>query len=122
MPAGQMRGDKNMKNNLIDLAKQLRKNQTEHEAKLWSRLRDRRFVGFKFIRQYPIGNYIVDFCCRQKKLIIELDGCHHNEEKNIEYDIKRDKYLKLKGYKVLRIPNIELRKTLMGLRMTFTMN
>lgn len=103
-----------MKNNLIYLAKQLRKNQTEHEAKLWSRLRDRRFDGFKFIRQYPIGNYIVDFCCRQKKLIIELDGGHHNEEKNIEYDIRRDKYLRLKGYKVLRIPNIELSKNIDG--------
>jgi len=70
----------------IDYEK-LRKNQTPHGDKLWYFLRDKRFDGFKFVRQYPIGRYITDFCCRQKKLIIELDGGQHNDTPHDEYSI-----------------------------------
>ena len=101
-----------MKDKLVNLARQLRKNQTDYEAKLWSRLRDRRFGDFKFVRQYPVGNYIVDFCFRQEKLIIELDGGQHNEDKQIKSDKVRDEYLEKKGYRMLRIWNNELAENL----------
>ena len=60
-------------------------------------------MGFKFKRQVPIDNYIVDFLCTDNKLIIELDGSQHFENSN--YDKKRDEYLSSKGYKVVRITN-----------------
>src|SRR5438105_4690949 len=57
-----------------DRARQLRRDQTETEAFVWARLRGRRFAGFKFRRQHPIGNYFVDFVCLARRLVIELDG------------------------------------------------
>jgi very-short-patch-repair endonuclease len=103
-----------MRSKLKNLAKVLRKSQTDYEARLWSILRDRRFDDFKFVRQLPIGRYIVDFCCRKNKLIIELDGGQHNEDKHIESDKVRDEYLRKKGYRVLRIWNNELDNNLDG--------
>ena len=89
-------------------AKSLRQNSTEFEQKLWYFLRGNRFLGLKFKRQVPIGNYIADFVCRDKKLIIELDGSGHlNEEQNIHDEI-RDNYLRNLGYKIIRIYNNEL--------------
>ncbi len=87
---------------------------TPHEEKLWYYLRAKRFNGLKFRRQNPIGPYIVDFSCPSKKLIIELDGGGHMEEKQIKYDKKRGAYLKKLGYKVLRIWNNEVDKNLEG--------
>jgi len=74
------------------------------------RLRDRRLMGFKFRRQYGIGRYIADFCCPEKRLIIELDGeCHNNR---IEYDQVRTQFLEQKGYLVLRFRNEEVMNNL----------
>lgn len=87
-------------NRLHRFAKQLRKNSTDTERLLWSRLRNKRFEGLKFRRQEPIGRYIVDFICYEKKLIIECDGSQHINNK--EKDIIRDQYLKERGFKVLR--------------------
>lgn len=70
-----------MKRKLTNIAKKLRKVPTPHEAKLWSLLRRRNFQDLKYHRQWPIDNYVVDFCCLGKKLIIELDGGGHNEKK-----------------------------------------
>lgn len=66
---------------------------TKEEVKLWNRLKNRQLKNLKFRRQVPIGNYIADFVCIDKKLIIELDGGQHNELQNIEYDEKRTEYL-----------------------------
>jgi adenine-specific DNA-methyltransferase len=85
------------------LARQLRKKSTEAEIYLWRLLRNRKFHGFKFRRQHPIENYIVDFICESGKLIIELDGNQHRE--NIFYDKERTVYLERLGYKVLRFWN-----------------
>ena len=85
-----------------DLARNLRKNQTETEARLWAKLRDRRLNGFKFRRQHPIGRYIVDFCCPEKQLVIELDGGGHAKDEQKQYDKKRDEWLEQKGISVLR--------------------
>ena len=84
-------------------AKELRRNQTESEAKLWAYLRGKRLDGVKFRRQHAIGNYIVDFCAPRRKLIIELDGSGHLERG--EYDTQRTNFLESRGYKVLRIWN-----------------
>ena len=72
--------------------KQLRRNQTEAELRLWQQLRDRRFQHYKFRRQQILQGYIVDFVCLEKKLIIELDGGQHTEQ--VEYDMKRLQYLR----------------------------
>lgn len=94
--------------NALIHAKSLRKNSTEFEQKLQYYLRGNRFLGLKFKRQVPLGNYIADFVCRDKKLIIELDGSGHlNEEQKI-HDEVRDNYLRSLGYKIIRIYNNEL--------------
>ena len=78
---------------ILNNAKELRKNQTEQEKRLWYELRNRRFFNLKFKRQVPIGNYIVDFLCVEKMLIIELDGGQHNFDKNVSYDNQRTMFL-----------------------------
>ena len=85
---------------------------TEFEQKLWKNLRDRRFCNIKFRRQVPIGNYIVDFVCFDKRVIIELDGSGHFEK--IEYDEKRNKFFEEQGYKVLRFWNSDLNNNFNG--------
>jgi very-short-patch-repair endonuclease len=87
-------------------ARNLRKNMTETEIKLWNKLRNRQLEGLRFRRQVPLGNYIVDFACFEPKIIIELDGSQHADQ--IDYDEKRTKYLEMLGYKVLRFWNIEV--------------
>ena len=97
---------------LIDFARILRKNSTIAERKLWYRLRSRNFINLKFRRQEPIGNYIVDFVCYEKNLIVELDGGQHNEFS--EKDIPRTKALEKEGYKVLRFWNSDVINNIEG--------
>ena len=59
------------------IARMLRRNSTHAEKRLWNRLRGGQLSGFKFRRQFPIGEFIVDFCCRERRLVIELDGSQH---------------------------------------------
>ncbi|MEW6029267.1 MAG: endonuclease domain-containing protein [Chloroflexota bacterium] len=87
-------------------AKQLHRNMTEAEAKLWSRLRAHRMGGVHFRNQHAIGSYVVDFCAPRKKLIIELDGSQHMEQE--EYDSERTTFLQSKGYRVLRFWNSDV--------------
>lgn len=96
------------------IARKLRKNSTEQERKLWKILRNRQFHNCKFKRQVPIGDYVVDFLCEEKKLVIEVDGGHHNEPKEIEYDNKRTEFLTKKGYKVVRLWNNDINDNLEG--------
>ena len=88
-------------NDLNIKARELRKNMTSQERKLWNILKNRQFYGYRFRRQFPIGSYIVDFVCREKKIIIELDGGQHNQSSEIQYDLKRTKFLESEGYIVL---------------------
>ena len=91
---------------IIMKAKRLRKNMTKQERHLWyDFLRNR---PEKWYKQKVIGNYIVDFCCDSFRIIIELDGSQHYEEKSIEYDNKRSKYLENMGYKVIRFINTDV--------------
>jgi adenine-specific DNA-methyltransferase len=75
------------------------------EKFLWRKLRSRRFHDMKFRRQVPIGPYVVDFLCVGKKLIIEIDGDSHYEPGAQERDQKREMYLRIQGFTVLRIGN-----------------
>ena len=87
-------------------AKELRRNQTEAEARLWARLRAHRMDGAGFRRQHAIGPYIVDFCAPRARLIVEVDGSQHMGQE--AYDEERTKYLQAKGYRVLRFWNHEV--------------
>lgn len=94
--------------NLKPFRKSLRKNATDAERKLWSKLRNKQLMGFKFHRQYSIQQYILDFYCPEKRLAIELDGSHHAEDKTREYDEGRTKELQAHSIKVLRFWNSEV--------------
>ncbi|MBI4743833.1 MAG: endonuclease domain-containing protein [Actinobacteria bacterium] len=89
-----------------NITKQLRKNLTDAERLLWRHLRAKQLEGMKFRRQEPIGKYIVDFVCFEKKVIIEVDGGQHSEE--TEKDNERDEWFKIQGFKVLRFWNNEV--------------
>jgi very-short-patch-repair endonuclease len=92
----------------------LRKESTLWERKLWNVLRNRKIKNAKFRRQFKIGNFVVDFCCLEGKLIVELDGSQHNKPKNKEYDQKRQKYLESLRFKILRFWNNEIDNNLSG--------
>lgn len=79
---------------------------TPSEVKLWARLRAHRMKDVHFRNQHAIGNYVVDFCAPRKKLIIELDGSQHIEQR--EYDAERTAFLESKRYKVLRFWNNDI--------------
>jgi very-short-patch-repair endonuclease len=89
-------------------ARRLRRNQTDAEQRLWARLRDRQLGDNKFRRQHPIGPFIADFCCPQRKLVLELDGGQHGAE--VVADQKRSRFLEEKGCRVLRFWNHEVLK------------
>ena len=93
-------------------ARELRKNQTEAEQKLWQAIRLKQINGIKFRRQHAIGPYIVDFCSLSQNLIIELDGSQHLEQK--EYDMQRTDFLQSKGFRVLRFWNNDVMNDLEG--------
>ena len=82
----------------------LRHEQTEAERTAWYLLRNRA-TGLKFRRQYPIGDYIVDFYCFDPRLAIELDGSVHSQPGHVRKDRAKDAYLRSIGIKVLRLPN-----------------
>ena len=93
-------------------AKELSRNLTPAEAKLWGYLRAHHIEDVHFRKQHAIGNYIVDFCAPRKKLIIELDGSQHLEQE--EYDVERTAFLKSKGYRVLRFWNNDVMNDIDG--------
>jgi very-short-patch-repair endonuclease len=87
-------------------ARKLRTEATDAERALWARLRRRQILGYKFRRQQPLGQYIVDFVCLEKRLIVEVDGSQHNEQQS--YDAARTGWLESQGYRVLRFWNNEV--------------
>jgi very-short-patch-repair endonuclease len=89
-------------------AKRLRANTTPHERALWRALKELPVTGTHFRRQAPIGPYIVDFFCPAKRLIIELDGGHHNEDEAARRDQRRQLWLEKEGYRVIRFWNSEI--------------
>jgi very-short-patch-repair endonuclease len=93
---------------LVGRARVLRSNMTRAEIILWSRLRSKKINGYKFRRQQPIFDYIVDFYCDELKLIIEVDGEIHSLNEKPKYDLKRDNILKINGYHITRLSNFEI--------------
>ena len=93
-------------NKRTGFARNLRKQSKEAEKLLWKNLRAKQLEGFKFRRQQPIGNYIVDFVCFEKGLVVELDGGQHAVEK--EKDMMRDQWLSAESFRVLRFWNTEV--------------
>ena len=83
-------------------------NKRKPKKSLWGCLRSRRLNGYKFIRQEPIGPFVADFLCRERKLVVEVDGATHSEPHEIVYDERRSRYLATLGYKVLRIQNADV--------------
>ena len=92
---------------LIEEAKRMRKEPTDAEAALWELLRDKK-LGDKFRRQHLIDDFIVDFVCLSKNLVIEVDGGYHSDPTQKEYDQQRTLYLNEKGFKVIRFTNEEV--------------
>jgi len=84
-------------------ARDMRREPTDAEHWLWQQLRGRRLLGWKFRRQVPVGDYIVDFVCHEERLVIELDGSQHQQQ--TEYDAARSRFLESQGYQVLRYWN-----------------
>ena len=96
-------------------ARSLRRALTPAELTLWTRIRGRRLGGFKFARQEAIDRYYVDFVCRQRRLIIELDGGQHAERAK---DRQRDSKLCALGYRVIRIWNNDVIENVDGVLQT----
>ena len=86
-------------------SRQLRQIDNDAEAWLWSELRGRRLNGFKFVRQLVIGPYFADFACREKMLVIEVDGSQHAGS---EYDRKRNEFMGMNGWSVARFWNVDV--------------
>ena len=97
---------------LVPFAKQLRKEMTKEERHLWYDFL--RSYPIRFSRQKVLGKYIVDFYSAEAKLVIELDGSQHYDEKSIEYDAARTAFLEAYGLTILRIPNNEIQKNFQG--------
>src|ERR1700759_5089443 len=94
------------------VSRKLRANQTDAETKLWYRMRNRQISGDKFVRQEPIGRYICDFVCREKLIVIEVDGGQHSESVR---DQVRDRYLNAQGDRVMRFWNNDVLSNIDGL-------
>jgi very-short-patch-repair endonuclease len=83
----------------------LRSQPISAEAKLWAKLRNRRLGGFKFVRQAPVGPYCADFLCRERKVVVEVDGGTHGSEREVAQDEARTIELCRHGYRVFRVRN-----------------
>ncbi|MCX8034959.1 MAG: endonuclease domain-containing protein [Candidatus Dojkabacteria bacterium] len=97
---------------LKETAKELRKAGNLSEVLLWNQIKNKKFLGLDFDRQKIIGNYIVDFYCKDLGVVIEIDGASHDEK--VEYDRKRDKYLESLGLKVIHILDTDVKNNLQG--------
>jgi very-short-patch-repair endonuclease len=98
---------------LLDRRRELRTKPTPQEEKLWWYLKDKR-TGYKFRRQHSVGGYILDFYCKEKRLIVEIDGGIHQTSEAHEYDKVRDKFFTELDYKVLRFRNNEIEEDING--------
>ena len=92
----------------------LRSNSSSAEQRLWSRLRNRNFGGLKFVRQAPVGPYFVDFLCRERKIIFEVDGSTHGSDAEIGRDTVRTAALQDLAYRVFGVHNIDVYENLDG--------
>ncbi len=101
-------------------SRDLRRRPTDSERKLWSALRRKSLVGARFRRQYPIGDFIVDLCCVEQKLVVEVDGGQHADTQG--YDERRTSFLVAQGFRVLRFWNSDVLTNLDGVLQTILEN
>jgi very-short-patch-repair endonuclease len=101
-------------NKYLERRRTLRRRSTPAEQALWNYLRARRFHDLKFRRQYSIGNYIVDFYCPEKRLVVEIDGEGHSTEQQQAYDEARTAWLNTMYVKVIRFSNGEVIDNIAG--------
>ena len=87
-------------------ARELRRNQTKSEALLWGLLRAKRLCNLKFRRQHPIGPFVVDFACYERKLVVEVDGGYH--DRCGEDDVRREQYLRGQGWEIIRFSDADV--------------
>lgn len=99
----------------IARARSLRHNPTEAETRFWNLVRNRSVEGRKFVRQYPIGPFFVDFACRDSLLVVEIDGSQHADDPS---DIRRTAFINAEGFAVLRFWNNEVLSNLDGVHAT----
>jgi very-short-patch-repair endonuclease len=99
-------------------ARRLRQTATDAELKLWYRLRSRSILGFKFVRQEPIGPYVADFTCRERGMIVEVNGGQHADSKR---DLVRDQWFVDRRYLVLRFWNNDVMTNIDGVLETIAM-
>ena len=95
--------------------RRLRKDVTDAERKLWSILRNRQMAGLKFLRQYGIGPYILDFYCPEQRLAIEVDVGQHADSPDQEHDARRDWYLRELNIRVIRFWNNDVLQNIEGI-------
>ena len=100
----------------IAFARDQRSRRNEFANAVWQMVRNRRCGNQKFRREYPIPPYTADFCCVALKLIIEVDGEHHQTEEGRAHDDRRDQYLAERGYALLRIPGYQVLQDPLGVR------
>jgi len=96
----------------LSIARDFRRDGTIAEKRLWEQLRNRKLDGFKFVRQAPVGPYIADFLCRERDLIVEVDGATHSTAAELESDERRTEALSAKGYRLIRVQNEEVMRGL----------
>ncbi len=104
-------------NNTKDFARANRKSGNLSEVIIWKLLKDKKLYGLKFSRQVRIGNYIADFYCKERKVIIEIDGWSHNDK--YEYDTKRDKFMAYNGITVIHIDDVDVKRNIDKVIYTF---
>ena len=103
-----------MRSGLVSLARGLRRAETSAEGFLWSELRNRQMDGWKFKRQVPFGNYILDFFCYDARLAVEVDGATHSEATEIADDVERTAFLEAHGVRLVRCSNTDVFENLDG--------
>jgi very-short-patch-repair endonuclease len=99
---------------LKDNRRELRHNQTDAEKAFWNKVRSRQFHGKRFLRQYGVGSYILDFYCPELRLAVELDGGQHNETGGKEHDAVRSEFLLAQDIDVLRFWNHDVLQNMHG--------
>jgi len=97
---------------ILNRARMLRKEPTEAEKILWSRIRNKQILGFKFRRQHPINFFIADFYCHEANLVLEIDGGIHDETEVKERDAWREEVINQFGIKVIRFKNDDIVKNI----------
>jgi very-short-patch-repair endonuclease len=98
----------------LPVARKLRRESTNAESKLWAELRNRQLENSKFVRQEPIGGYVVDFLCRKAKLVVEIDGATHSTDEELRRDLIRTAFLERLGYRVIRFQNEDVYNAMEG--------